>query len=161
MTKGKYLLASPYALVPRSTWLLAVLWICWVVLLYILSSSPRSVEAMPSIPHLDKVVHFSYFFCGAILVASFFKNEGSVNLSFSSKSVLRICVLLGAIVGALDEFHQSFVEGRMGNDPADFTADVIGSYFGGFYALWAQQSLRKKRQDSEEASEEASIKIKD
>jgi VanZ family protein len=32
--------------------------------------------------------------------------------------------------GMVDEFHQSFVDGRQGNDPGDLLADAIGSTLG-------------------------------
>jgi VanZ family protein len=38
--------------------------------------------------------------------------------------------LFGLGFGVLDEFHQSFVPGRQGNDPGDMTADLVGSFLG-------------------------------
>jgi VanZ family protein len=37
-------------------------------------------------------------------------------------------------VGCLDEFHQSWVPERTGNDSQDLTADVLGS-IAGFYVF--------------------------
>jgi VanZ family protein len=34
------------------------------------------------------------------------------------------------VVGVADEFHQSFVPGRQGNDPFDLMADILGSLCG-------------------------------
>ena len=39
-------------------------------------------------------------------------------------------VLVVGLTGALDEWHQSHVPGRSGNDPADFAADLLGAVAG-------------------------------
>jgi VanZ family protein len=39
-------------------------------------------------------------------------------------------MLVVGLTGALDEFHQSHVPGRSGNDPADFAADLLGALCG-------------------------------
>lgn len=104
-----------------------------------MSSRPSNGGAIPPIWNIDKVMHFVYFFAGAVTVAKFLQQ--SENLRQSPKSLVRICLLLGALVGALDEFHQSFVPGRYGNDPLDFAADVLGSFAGASYAV---HMLKKK-----------------
>jgi len=49
-------------------------------------------------------------------------------------------ILGGLAYGIVDEFHQSFVPGRMGNDVGDISADLLGSALGasafyGFHRL--------------------------
>ncbi|HEY7954375.1 MAG TPA: VanZ family protein [Polyangia bacterium] len=48
-----------------------------------------------------------------------------------------LAAALGLAFGVLDEFHQSFVAGRNGNDPGDMTADLTGALLGAlaFFAL--------------------------
>lgn len=43
---------------------------------------------------------------------------------------LLITVTVVGLTGALDEFHQSHVPGRSGNDPADLAADLLGAFCG-------------------------------
>jgi VanZ family protein len=73
-------------------------------------------------------VHFGYFFGGAILLSAhlFFKNPGSP----SWRVIIPAVIVFIALVGALDEFHQSFIPGRSGNDLPDWLADVMGGTIG-------------------------------
>ena len=105
-------------------WLIA--WLTWFAVLWWLSSQsphPDHIE----IPHLDKVMHFGYFFGGAGLCYVFLHHLFPRNPSFLN---ILICTLIGMAVGALDEFHQSFVPGRFGNDLGDLAADSLGSLVG-------------------------------
>jgi VanZ family protein len=43
-------------------------------------------------------------------------------------------ILLFALIGALDEYHQTFTPGRSGNDPFDWLADLLGAAAGTFLA---------------------------
>ncbi len=81
----------------------------------------------PEIPHLDKVAHFGYFFGGGGLLAAF------LGLRFPDAPVWRtlaLLVLVGAVIGRLDEYHQGFTPGRSGNDNADWLADILGTFAG-------------------------------
>jgi VanZ family protein len=49
-------------------------------------------------------------------------------------------LLFTAIIGALDEFHQTFTPGRSGNEPWDWLADVTG----GVLAAWIVWKLLLK-----------------
>jgi VanZ family protein len=44
----------------------------------------------------------------------------------SVKAVCIATVLFCSLIGVSDEWHQSFVPGRSGNDVWDWTADTIG-----------------------------------
>jgi VanZ family protein len=47
-----------------------------------------------------------------------------------------IATAFGLAFGVLDEFHQSFVPQRQGNDPGDMLADLVGSFTGaGSYSI--------------------------
>jgi VanZ family protein len=48
--------------------------------------------------------------------------------------IFTIVILLMTAVGCLDEFHQSWIPERTGNDSQDLTADILGS-IAGFYVF--------------------------
>ncbi|MGJ8694826.1 MAG: VanZ family protein [Verrucomicrobiaceae bacterium] len=77
--------------------------------------------------HIDKVVHFGYFFGGGGLfsAALYFRKD---RLPWT-KIILVVAVIL-SIVGIFDEWHQSFFANRTGNDPGDWLADTLGGFFG-------------------------------
>jgi len=110
-------------------WLAA--WLIWFITLWFLSSGNPSIQNGPEIPHLDKIMHWGYFAIGGFTFANFLHLKG---LS-PAKKILMITLIIGASVGALDEFHQSFNPARSGNDPYDWCADIIGTLSGAFYCL--------------------------
>jgi VanZ family protein len=108
-------------------WLFAVfLWAATLFLLSSLSAVPH-VDG-PEIPHLDKVMHFGYFMGGAFL----FTTHILLKHGPAARPTVRILfpILLFAVIGALDEYHQTFTPGRSGNDPFDWLADVLGAAAG-------------------------------
>ncbi|MFM2176504.1 MAG: hypothetical protein RL015_602 [Verrucomicrobiota bacterium] len=125
-------------LLPISTlWWFAV--IIWAVVLWNLSASP-SLQSGPSFPLNDKFLHCGYFGGGAVcfLLALFGKTTplpGWRTLALRS-------LPFTAIIGALDEFHQTFTPGRSGNDPWDWLADVTG---GGLAAWFVMKLLLRLR----------------
>ena len=136
------------ALVSPRLWLFCV--ILWASALFMLSSLPAVPRADgPEIPHLDKVMHFVYFMGGAFL----FTTHLLLKHGSTARPAVRILcpILIFAIVGALDEYHQTFTEGRSGNDPFDWLADVLGAATGAFIANRLHPQLRRhgaKRQVS-------------
>lgn len=108
-------------------WWLGV--IIWAVVLWSLSAN-SSLPSGPSFPLKDKLLHCIYFCGGAscLLLALFGKA--------SPLPAWRILALRSlpftAVIGALDEFHQTFTPGRNGNDPWDWLADITG----GLLAAW-------------------------
>jgi VanZ family protein len=107
-------------------WLFAMF--VWFGVLWGLSSFALPGVPSPPVDHFDKLVHFGYFFGGAILLSAhlFFKNPGSP----SWRVIIPAVIVFIALVGALDEFHQSFIPGRSGNDLPDWLADVMGGTIG-------------------------------
>lgn len=104
---------------PGIYWTLLVL---WAVLLWWLSSQPGTGQ-MPRFPHSDKVLHTTYFFCGGLvfqlaLLCSGFKT--------GLKGLILAGILFVALIGALDEHHQTFTPGRSGHDVYDWLADCLG-----------------------------------
>lgn len=103
--------------------------ILWVATLCILSSSSKNMpEGAPEIPHIDKILHFGYFFGGGIIFATWILLWKGASAKFVFRIVIPLTIL--ACIGALDEYRQSFVPGRSGNDPFDWLADVLGSATG-------------------------------
>lgn len=110
-----------------SLWLVSFL--CWVATLYFLSSVSKTMpEGGPEIPHIDKILHFGYFFGGGIILATYLLLKKIANTPITIRCLIPLAVL--AIIGALDEYHQTFTPGRSGNDPFDWLADVLGAAVG-------------------------------
>ena len=107
-------------------WLAAFL--LWFGVLWLLSSFSSGGAIGPSIPHFDKVAHFGYFFGGSVLLSGylFFRRPARPDW----KWIIITAVSLVALTGCLDEWHQSFIPGRSGNDPYDWLADVFGATAG-------------------------------
>jgi VanZ family protein len=132
-----------------SFWFAAFL--CWIAAMWWLSSSPKPFgNNMPEIPHIDKALHFGWFMGGSILLSSFLMLKGK--RSNKPRAVhAAMAVSLIALLGAIDEWHQSYVPGRSGNDPGDWTADIAGALVGvmifrrtgGILVLDVSDSVRK------------------
>ena len=114
-----------------------ILWltanIIWLITIYLLSSTTKTMpEGGFDIPHIDKILHFGYFFGGGIILTNY------LLLTKGTAAPIRfrvfIPLLFFAIVGALDEYHQTFTPGRSGNDPFDWLADFLGAAAGIFIA---------------------------
>jgi VanZ family protein len=100
----------------------------WFGTLWVLSSGPVPLKTGPEIPHLDKVAHFGYFFGGAGLLSAFLYRLQKDQADWTK--MLTIVLLAMTATGCLDEWHQSWVPERSGNDAQDLCADVIGSIAG-------------------------------
>ena len=114
-----------------------ILWltanIILLITIYLLSSTTKTMpEGGFDIPHIDKILHFGYFFGGGIILTNY------LLLTKGTAAPIRfrvfIPLLFFAIVGALDEYRQSFIPGRSGNDPFDWLADFLGAAAGIFIA---------------------------
>ena len=99
--------------------------IAWAVLLFLLSSIPS--EAMPklALEISDLIEHFAaYSVFGFLLAHAIIQKAGEVSWKW------RFAVLaIGALYGASDELHQTFVPGRFCAF-SDFLADCAGVLFG-------------------------------
>lgn len=114
----------------------------WLGALWWLSSGPRDVPMGAEIPFADKICHFGYFGLGGLLLgtALALRTPGT-------RAAILAGVLLMALIGASDEFHQTMVPGRSGNDPADWTADTLGGACGIIAGVWLQHR-RARSQES-------------
>ena len=113
-------------------------WIAWFVALFVLSSFAGYPGTAPPIEISDKILHALYFACGS---AMFFIALGFGRKPVRSNALLFLaCVGMAAVVGAFDEWHQSFTPGRSGNDLGDWIADVVGGAIG-----WAAGVYLRRR----------------
>jgi VanZ family protein len=111
---------------------LPLLWLAafavWFGTLWWLSSRVNHFPPGLAFRFSDKFLHFGYFFGGAVLFGAFLFRLNAESPNW--RRALRLTILLVGLTGALDEWHQSRVPGRSGNDPADFAADLLGAYCG-------------------------------
>jgi VanZ family protein len=113
-------------------WWMAVL--AWTVVLWMLSAN-TPLPSGPSFPLKDKLLHCTYFASGAFCFLTALWGH-----SRPVPNAARFCLvglLFTGIIGALDEFHQTFTPGRFGNDPWDWLADLSG----GMVAAWLCRRL--------------------
>jgi len=103
----------------------------WLSILFLLSASSAVNDISPPFQHFDKVAHFGYFFGGSgLLCAYLFRLNPAPPTAW--KRLIVTAVLCIAVVGLLDEYHQTFTPGRSGNDPFDWLADILGGTAGAF-----------------------------
>ena len=76
----------------------------------------------------DKLLHFGYFFGGSFMFSAFLFRLDPAYPNWPRALVLAVIVV--GLTGALDEWHQSKVPGRSGNDSADLCADLLGALGG-------------------------------
>ena len=114
--------------------------IFWGALLYFLSSTPGSGGLLITIDHLDKLLHFVYFSGGGFLLTGWLYFRKPENPPW--KRILTISIIAIAMVGVLDEWHQSFTPNRSGNDPGDMLADLLGAITGAFVLKTLHRRLR-------------------
>lgn len=106
----------------------AVLCVLWFATLWFLSSRPLPGPKLETDLPIDKVLHFGYFFGGAgLLSAALFLQKKT---AFHWSTLHLIVVVTLALVGSLDEWHQSWYSFRSGLDSADLTADLLGALAG-------------------------------
>jgi VanZ family protein len=115
---------------PRNPRFWLVGFLLWFGVLWGLSSFRIPSDGVPLVPHLDKIVHFGYFFGGSGLLCAWLFRRNPERPDWAK--LISTAVLVIALIGALDEFHQSFTPGRSGNDPGDWLADLLGAVAGAF-----------------------------
>lgn len=98
----------------------------WAATLFILSSLSQTLpDGGPEIPHLDKILHFGYFLGGGFILTTWLLLKKGPTLPWAIGVFLPLAVF--AIIGVLDEYHQTFTPGRSGNDAFDWLADILGA----------------------------------
>jgi VanZ family protein len=106
--------------------------VIWFVALFLLSNQSRLQPPGPEFQNRDKVYHAGYFALGSLclFVGLRLKNPGRTVL----KTTMMV-LLFAVFVGAFDEFHQSFVPNRSGNDLGDWLADSAGGILGSLLGM--------------------------
>jgi VanZ family protein len=90
----------------------------YAALIFVGSSIPGDA-INPRLTIHDKVIHATEYAVFAFLLAR----------AFGARRWW-LAIVLGALFGVSDEFHQTFTPHRSGNDLGDITADVVGSTIG-------------------------------
>jgi VanZ family protein len=102
-------------------------WLLWFAAVYVSSSLPGMGGGGPVL-QLDKLAHFLSYAAGGLLLAG-----GLCHLRPDRpdwRVVVCVAVLLTALTGLFDEWHQSFTPHRNGLDPWDWLADILGGTAG-------------------------------
>jgi VanZ family protein len=109
-----------------------------MALITFLSSRPGTTFPDWGWLRFDKLLHvLEYGGLGFLLCYAF---DG-----LSAPARLAAATLLGIGFGVLDEFHQTFVPHRSGNDLGDMTADLVGSFAGALSFLVLTHLFAKRR----------------
>jgi len=109
--------------------------ILYCTFIYWLSDQPL-LPAPMLFMHQDKVMH-----TGAYFILSFFTVRAFRHLSTSLPTLMISSLIFISLYGASDEWHQSFVPGRM-SDTYDWLADTLGgALFLSFYYCY-QHSIK-------------------
>lgn len=103
--------------------------------IFIASSFPG--YEVPNMPIMlgDKIVHFAvYFVLGLSILISLVVDKNH----WTNAKIIMMSIILGAIYGASDEFHQSFVPGRS-VELLDWLADCLGVAFSSLFINQVRQ----------------------
>ena len=100
----------------------------WAVALFVLSGGSAPPSG-PEFPFKDKLAHCLYFSGGAFCFVLGLSAGPGVRLTLLRAMTWGF--VFAAVCGGLDEWHQSFTPGRVGNDPGDWLADVACGLLGG------------------------------
>jgi VanZ family protein len=115
--------------------------IAWAVILFVLSAQP-DLPGPRRIPFGDKLGHLLLYAVFGLLLA--------FGRARAPKAVPHVLLLMaGALYGLSDEWHQTFVPGRV-PDLADWGADVLGLLTG--YALGVARWRRTDANDDSRGS---------
>lgn len=102
--------------------------VAWFGTLWWLSSKVQHFPPGLDFRFSDKLIHFGYFFGGAGLLSAFLYRLKPERPDW--RRIFLLTFLVVGLTGTLDEWHQSHVPGRSGNDPADLCADLTGALAG-------------------------------
>jgi VanZ family protein len=115
----------------QSIWTITVpsLWTVIVFFLHVIPVDPHSVSRF-TIPHADKLVHFTLFLVLAFLWmrAQRYFNEHTKNYA------LLVLIIICASYGGMLEWLQSRLGGNRMSDWKDWVADVLGTCTGAWLA---------------------------
>jgi VanZ family protein len=119
-------------------------------LIFFLSSHPGDELPKYGWMQFDKVLHtLEYAGLG------FFLMVGLTALVERPWLAVLLAALIGLAYGISDEYHQSFVPHRQGNDPGDMAADLLGATLGAIGWLVLARLLRRPNTKKERHVQEA------
>ena len=99
--------------------------IVWAIVIFIFCTMPSGHIPRMRIPHLDKIVHFGFFFIQSLWLSLFF--------NFQTKSsyfrIIRLSTLSAFVYGGVIELLQDSIFHRTG-DLYDLIADILGGFAG-------------------------------
>jgi len=109
----------------------------WGLLIFLLTSIPNPPDPATLPVWSDKVIHVVlYGVFGALLA------RGTLRTTRTRLKAFAAAMFIVALVGAVDEWHQQFVPGRLA-DIEDWFADVSGGLAGAVLGVaWQRQELR-------------------
>jgi VanZ family protein len=113
----------------------------YFVFLSVLSHMPGSVLEVMAENFWDKAMHFCAYIPLGLLLALGFISRGFTERRLSILLIVTV-IVLG--LGAIDEFHQSFVPDRSATF-SDVVADVMGGFFGAVVGLFVGLAVLRKR----------------
>lgn len=114
--------------------------ITYCIFIFIQSSFP-SIESVPELPYIDKLLHF---FAYSVLGALFLRAYKTLQIRDNLKFLIILSVLSSSLYGISDEIHQHFVPYRS-FEYVDILADVLGSLFGVFIYQYILARLTDNR----------------
>ena len=119
-----------------------IFWAIWFITLCFLSANPAPNigNGLFNIPHSDKILHFVYFMIGGFCCANFL----NLQLQLPWKKIILLTLLVGAIIGGIDEYHQTLTIGRQGKSLGDWVADVLGTIAGAYYCYFMWKRIKEK-----------------
>jgi len=123
-------------------WIFAV--IVWAAALWLLSGQSSLHPPGPEFANRDKVMHATYFALGGtcLFLALRLKKRPLTKLA-TCLIVVGFC----SLVGVVDEYHQSFIPNRSGNDVGDWLADTVGGVIACCLGSLLYSFLRPKTPD--------------
>jgi len=99
--------------------------ILYCLLIFNQSSNPVP-SGIPSVPHIDKLLHaVGYAVLGILFFRAFRKSLETLDVH----TIILLSVLSSTLYGLSDELHQYYIPYRTA-DINDFLADMIGSFLG-------------------------------
>ncbi|SKA97064.1 VanZ like family protein [Prosthecobacter debontii] len=114
--------------------------IAWALILFLLSAR-STLPPGPEIPYQDKVMHFLYFSGGGFCFSA--ARLGVLTPLPRRWRWWMLGTAFGIVIGALDEYHQTYTPGRSGNDVGDWLADLTGAGAGALLAWVLFSWLRR------------------
>jgi len=91
-------------------------------LIFLLSSIPQLVEEVSPFIGYDKLAHFMEYYFFGILICRWLLNKKN---QFIGRHTFIITLLIGTCYGVSDEWHQSFIPGRVASI-WDVLSDAVG-----------------------------------